>query len=70
MPDTTRARMKRTIKLQVMMSAEEVQLLEDWRFTHRVPTRSEAIRKLIRAGLTTFAGIDGGTKPTGRLSTE
>lgn len=30
-----------------------IERIDDYRFTHRVPSRSEAIRRLIEAGLAT-----------------
>lgn len=41
----------RTFRLQVMLNDKELQAIEDWRFKHREPSRSAAIRKLIRRGL-------------------
>ena len=35
-----------------MMGVAEVAAVDDWMFTHRVRTRSEAIRQLIARGLT------------------
>lgn len=34
-----------------MLSEAEVQAIDDWRFTNRVASRSEAIRRLIELGL-------------------
>jgi len=42
---------KRTEKLQIMLDDEELKLIDDWRFEHRMPTRAAAIRELIRRGL-------------------
>lgn len=49
MPDITPA--KRTEKLQLMLSDEELRAIDDWRFAHRIPTRAAAIRELLRRGL-------------------
>ena len=46
-------RSKRTEKLQVMLSDEELQAIDDWRFEHRLPTRAAAIRELLKRGLQT-----------------
>ncbi|MEQ8655431.1 MAG: hypothetical protein RIC87_23460 [Kiloniellales bacterium] len=43
---------KRTEKLQLMLNLEELQMIEDWRFANRMPTRSAAVRELMRRGLT------------------
>ena len=33
-------------RLQVMLSPEELTALDDFRFTHRMPTRAAAVREL------------------------
>ena len=39
-------------RIPVMMSAEEVEAIDEWRRKHpELPSRSEAIRQLIAAGL-------------------
>lgn len=45
------SRSKRTEKLQVMLSDEELQAIDDWRFAYRLPTRAAAIRELLKRGL-------------------
>jgi hypothetical protein len=47
-------------RLQVMLSPEELTALDDFRFTHRMPTRAAAVRELLKIGLT-GAATDGGT---------
>ena len=42
-------------RLQVMLSPEELALLDDFRFKHRMPTRAAAVRELLRLGLTVIA---------------
>lgn len=42
---------KRTEKLQLMLSREELQAIDDWRFDNRLPSRAAAIRELLRRGL-------------------
>lgn len=44
-------RQKRLIRLQVMLSNDEMAALDDWRFQNRMPSRAEAVRTLIRHGL-------------------
>ncbi len=39
-------------RLQIMLSPEELVLLDDFRFNHRMPTRAAAVRELLRLGLT------------------
>lgn len=44
---------KRTEKLQIMLSDEELRAIDDWRFQNRLPSRAAAIRELISRGLHT-----------------
>ena len=46
-------------RLQVMLSPEELTLIDDFRFKHRMPTRAAAVRELLKFGLAAIA-IDGG----------
>lgn len=41
----------RSIRLQIMLDADEVAALEDWRFKTRMPSRAAAVREIIRRGL-------------------
>jgi hypothetical protein len=41
----------RDIRLQIMLQPEELQAIEDWRFSKRMPSRASAVRELIRRGL-------------------
>lgn len=47
-----------------MLTSEEVRLIDDWRFSHRMPSRSSAVRELLRRGLVAegFAFSDPATK--------
>jgi len=38
-------------RLQVMLTEEELALLDDWRFSRRMPSRAAAIRELLKRGL-------------------
>jgi len=42
---------KRTERLQIMLSDEELKAIDDWRFKFRLPSRAAAIRDLIRRGM-------------------
>lgn len=42
---------KRTDRLQIMLTEEETRALDDWRFGARMPSRSAAVRELLRRGL-------------------
>ena len=46
-------------RLQIMLSPEELSVVDDFRFQHRMPTRAAAVRELLKLGLaagTTAAG--------------
>jgi len=38
-------------RLQIMLNADELAALDDWRFMKRMPSRAAAIRELLRRGL-------------------
>ncbi|HWB45232.1 MAG TPA: hypothetical protein VG900_07290 [Hyphomicrobiaceae bacterium] len=38
-------------RLQIMLTREEVQALDDWRFEKRMPSRAAAVRELLKRGL-------------------
>ena len=40
-----------------MLSADEIKILDDWRFAQRMPSRASAIRELLKRGLQ-VEGID------------
>ncbi len=46
-------------RLQVMLSPEELALVDDFRFKHRMPTRTAAVRELLKLGLATI-GLNAG----------
>jgi hypothetical protein len=41
----------RAERLQIMLSAEELVALDDFRFRHRMPSRAAASREILRRGL-------------------
>lgn len=51
-------------RLQIMLSAEELTILDDFRFKKRMPSRAAAIRELLKRGLASegFASAAFGTK--------
>lgn len=49
--------LSRPERLQIMLSAEEIKVLDDWRFRHRMPSRAAAIRELLKRGLA-VDGVD------------
>jgi hypothetical protein len=46
MPDRSRAE-----RLQIMLSPEELTILDDFRFKKRMPSRASAVRELLKRGL-------------------
>jgi hypothetical protein len=38
-------------RLQIMLTKEEVEALDSWRFSRRMPSRAAAIRELLKRGL-------------------
>ena len=51
-------------RLQIMLTKEELDALDSWRFAKRMPSRAAAIRELLKRGLTTegFDHARGGSK--------
>ena len=43
--------LERPQRLQIMLTDEELAALENWRFDKRMPSRSAAVRELLRRGL-------------------
>jgi hypothetical protein len=39
-------------RLQIMLTKEEVEALDNWRFEKRMPSRASAVRELLKRGLT------------------
>jgi hypothetical protein len=38
-------------RLQIMLTAEELEALDNWRFERRMPSRAAAVRELLKRGL-------------------
>ena len=51
-------------RLQIMLTAEELTALDNWRFSRHMPSRAAAVRELLRRGLAVegFEISDGTTK--------
>ena len=49
-------------RLQIMLSPEELSVIDDFRFVHRMPTRAAAVRELLKLGLASagMTSADGG----------
>lgn len=43
--------LSRPQRLQIMLTADELAALDDWRFKKRMPSRASAIRELLQRGL-------------------
>lgn len=41
----------RDLRLQIMLQPEELAAIENWRFTHHMPSRAAAVRELLKRGL-------------------
>jgi len=51
-------------RLQIMLTGEELEALDNWRFSRRMPSRAAAIRELLKRGLMAewFDLAEGGSK--------
>lgn len=47
-----------TLRLQMKIPAEELDAIETWRYANRIPSNSEAIRRLCKIGLEAEAKKD------------
>jgi hypothetical protein len=54
----------RAERLQIMLDAEELAAVDDFRFQRRMPSRAAAVRELMKRGLSVegFLAADAGTK--------
>ena len=43
--------LSRDERLQIMLTEEELRIVDDWRFSQRMPSRASAVRELLRRGL-------------------
>ena len=57
---------KRSERLQILLSGQELEALDDWRFDHRMPSRAAAVRELLRRGLNAY----GFSETEGRAKSE
>jgi len=53
------AELERPERLQIMLNAEELTALENWRFAQRMPSRAAAVRELLRRGLAAEGMLSG-----------
>jgi hypothetical protein len=54
------AELERPQRLQIMLTVEELAALENWRFEKRMPSRSAAVRELLRRGLSSDGFLTAG----------
>lgn len=53
-------------RLQIMLTQEELEALDNWRFARRMPSRAAAVRELLKRGL-----ADGASRnPDGRIRSQ
>jgi hypothetical protein len=63
-PSGKMGELKRGERLQIMLTDQELNALDDWRFSARMPSRAAAIRELLKRGLAAagFTAVDGNSK--------
>jgi hypothetical protein len=51
-------------RLQIMLTDKELEAVDNWRFSRRMPSRAAAVRELLKRGLAAegFTLADGGSK--------
>jgi hypothetical protein len=51
-------------RLQIMLTKEELEALDNWRFSRRMPSRAAAVRELLKRGLAAegFPTADGASR--------
>jgi hypothetical protein len=64
MSDTSRGE-----RLQIMLSPEELAIVDDFRFRERMPSRAAAVRELLKLGLSSV-DADGRRGPPGLKSSD
>ncbi|HEX6866505.1 MAG TPA: hypothetical protein VF122_04670 [Caulobacteraceae bacterium] len=47
-------------RLQIMLTQDELEALDNWRFTRRMPSRAAAVRELLKRGLADASASPGG----------
>jgi hypothetical protein len=51
-------------RLQIMLTPQELEALDNWRFQRRMPSRAAAVRELLKRGLAAegFASVESGSR--------
>jgi hypothetical protein len=44
-------------RLQIMLSPKELEAVDNFRFTHRMPSRAAAVRELLRHGIANVGAV-------------
>ncbi|MDX0512738.1 hypothetical protein [Sinorhizobium medicae] len=57
-----------TERMQLKITSAEIEAIDTWRFANRVPSRSEAVRRLCQIGLLVSDELEGLTDSTSELS--
>jgi hypothetical protein len=58
MPTRRYSDLARGERLQIMLSAEELMAVDDFRFRQRMPSRAAAVRELFRLGLASLTAAE------------
>jgi len=48
-------------RLQIMLSPEELKVVDNFRFAHRMPSRAAAVRELLRLGIAAVGAVQENT---------
>ena len=49
-------------RLQIMLTQDELRVVDDWRFSRRMPSRAAAVRELLSRGLAAEGLLHGDTR--------
>jgi hypothetical protein len=49
-------------RLQIMLSPDELSIIDDFRFQHRMPSRAAAVRELLKLGLAALDKNESGVR--------
>jgi hypothetical protein len=49
--------LERDLRLQIMLSPQELKAVDNFRFEHRMPSRAAAVRELLRNGLASVSAV-------------
>ena len=63
----------RAERLQIMLDDDELRAVEDFRYTHRMPSRAAAVRELLKRGLAAegfTVGKPGSDRPFGVVESQ